>query len=184
LGFNFIAGNLGHGPVTTAAQGERVGIQTTAPAGITIVSAVSSPAEITNVNNGNQWGGGAYWAGGGRQWRSGDAVEADSGFASSYWGWQIICGASGGCTANAGIALNSVLLTGQEDRGPSIVAEGANNLYYQTSHYVWNPVGQPYPIPMATSDPSGVCLIQANVNGTDIPGPAATPDQVALAPGS
>jgi hypothetical protein len=177
LGFNFISGNLGHGPITTAPQGERVGIQTNAPPGITITRAVSSPAEIDNINNGNQWGGGAYWAGGGRPWTSGDPAEVDSGFASSFWGWQMVCGASGGCTANAGIALNSVLLTGEEDQGPNIVAEGANNLFYQGLQYVWNPVGRPYPIPLATSDPSGVCRIQAMVNGTVIPGPAATPDQ-------
>jgi hypothetical protein len=177
LGFAFIAGNLGHGPINTASQGERVGIQTTAPAGITIVSAVSSPAEIANINNGNQWGGGAYWAGGGRQWRTGDPSETDGPFASTFWGWQMVCGAAAGCTADAGIALNSVLLTGEEDQGPSIVADGANNLVYQSSHFVWNPVGQPYPIPISTSDPSGVCRVQAMVNGTIIPGPAPTPDQ-------
>ena len=88
----------------------------------------------------------------------------------------MICGSGSGCNQNAGIALNSVVLTAAENQGPSIVADGANNLFYQTSHYVWNPAGQPYPIPVSTSDPSGVCRIQAIVNGTVIPGPAATPD--------
>jgi hypothetical protein len=92
LGFNFIAGNTGSGSINTARQGERVGIQTTAPAGMTIISAVSSPAEIDNINDDGGWGGGAYWAGGGRQWTSGDTVESDGSFASSYWGWQMICG--------------------------------------------------------------------------------------------
>lgn len=176
LGFNFISGNTGHGPITTAPQGERVGIQTTAPAGITIVGALSSPAEINNINAGGGWGGGAYWAGGGREWHTGDTSETDGPFASSYWGWQMICGFSQGCSANAGIALNSVVLTGEENRGPSLIADGSNNLYYQTSHYVWNPVGQPYPIPVSASDPSGVCDVQAIVNGTRIPGPASMAD--------
>jgi hypothetical protein len=176
LGFNFIAGNTGSGPINTAPQGERVGIQTSAPPGITIISAVSSPAEINNINAGGGWGGGAYWAGGGRQWTSGDTAETDGPFASSYWGWQMICGWASGCNRNAGIALNSVVLTAVENQGPNLIATGSNNLFYQTSHYVWNPVGQPYPIPIATSDPSGVCHVQAVVNGTVIPGPAATPD--------
>lgn len=176
LGFNFIAGNTGGGPITTAPQGERVGIQTTAPPGITIVGALSSPAEIDNINSGGGWGGGAYWAGGGRQWASGATAEDDSGFTSSYWGWQMICGLRSGCSANAGIALNSVVLTGEEDQGPRLVALGSNNLFYQTSHYVWSPVGQPYPIPVSTSDPSGVCQVRAYVNGAAIPGPAATQD--------
>ena len=86
LGFNFVAGNTGGGPITTAPQGERVGIQTTAPAGIAIIEAGSSPAEITNINDGGGWGGGAYWAGGGRQWRSGDTAETDSGRSSPITG--------------------------------------------------------------------------------------------------
>lgn len=176
LGFNFIAGNTGGGPITTAPQGERVGIQTTAPVGITIVGAISSPAEITNINNGHQWGGGAYWAGGGRSWAAGQTSETDGPFASSYWGWQMICGAGGGCTANAGIALNGVVLTGAENHGPSLAAVGSGNLFYQGSHYVWNPPGHPYPIPMSTSDPSGVCRIDAIANGNAIPGPAASQD--------
>jgi hypothetical protein len=176
LGFNFIAGNTGGGPITTAPQGERVGIQTTAPAGIAIVSAISSPAEITNINNGNGWGGGAYWAGGGRQWRTGDPSESDGPFISSYWGWQMICGSGSGCTQNAGIALNSVLLTAAESQGPSVASAGANNLLSQNARYVWNPVGEPYPIPVSTSDPSGVCKIQVIVNATVVPGPAFSPN--------
>jgi hypothetical protein len=39
-----------------------------------------------------------------------------------------------------------------------------------------NPVGQPYPIPLSASDPSGVCQVHAIVNGSAIPGPAATAD--------
>ena len=77
----------------------------------------------------------------------------------------MICGSSSGCNQNAGIALNSVLLTAAEAQGPSIVAGGANNLFSQTSHYVWNPVGQPYPITVSTSDPSGVCRSRQSSTG-------------------
>ena len=177
LGFNFIAGNTGSGPITTAPQGERVGIQTTAPAGIAIIEAVSSPAEINNINDGGGWGGGAYWAGGGRQWRSGDTVGDRRAVLLQLLGLA------------DDLRLEQRLQPERRDRaqqrrcsplprtrGPASSPIGANNLFYQTSHYVWNPVGQPYPIPVSTSDPSGVCRIQAIVNGTVIPGPAAAPD--------
>ena len=74
--------------------GARVGIQTTAPPGIAINSAFVSPYDIYNLNNGQGWGGGSYYAGGGGQWTDGDPDEIDSGFSSSYWGFQMICGFS------------------------------------------------------------------------------------------
>jgi hypothetical protein len=176
LGFNFFAGNTGSGAITTAPRGERVGVQTTAPPNVAIVEAVSSPAEINNINDGGGWGGGAYWAGGGHAWRTGDGAEIDSGFFSTYWGWQMVCGSSSGCNQNAGIALNSVVLTGVEAQGPSLTPTGSNNLLSQSSHYVWNPVGEPYPISVSTSDPSGVCQVQAVADGKVIPGPSAPHD--------
>ena len=79
---------------------------------------------------------------------AGDPSEGDGPFFSNYWGWQMVCGSSSGCNQNAGIALNSVLLTAAEGQGPNLSATGANNLVSQTSRYVWNAVGQPYPIPV------------------------------------
>ena len=54
--------------------GARIGMQTNAPPGVAITSAVVSPYEIYNLNNNTGWGGGSYYAGGGSQWRSGDPI--------------------------------------------------------------------------------------------------------------
>jgi Phage integrase family len=154
--------------------GARVGIQTTAPPGIAINSAFVSPYDIYNLNNGQGWGGGSYYAGGGSGWTNGAAYEQDSGFSSSYWGFQMICGFSV-CTNYGGIYLNSIVLTATEDQAPGLIALG-NNLWYQGAHDVWNPPGDPWSIALESSDPSGVCSMSAVVNGVTIPGPSASPN--------
>ena len=53
---------------------------------------------------------------------------------------------------------------------------GSNNLWYQTGHYVWNPPGDPWPITLQASDPTGACNMWAIVDSIDVPGPSATPD--------
>jgi hypothetical protein len=63
-----------------------------------------------------------------------------------------------------------------ENQGPSLTAVGAGNLWYQTGRYVWNPAGDPWPITLQVSDPSGVCSMAAVVNGVQLPGPSATPN--------
>ena len=102
--------------------GARVGIQTTAPPGIAINSAFVSPYDIYNLNNGQGWGGGSYYAGGGSGWTNGAAYEQDSGFSSSYWGFQMICGFSV-CTQLRGHLLELDRADG--DRGPGARADRA-----------------------------------------------------------
>ena len=162
------------GSISSLPGGARVGIQTTAPPGIAINSAFVSPYDIYNLNNGQGWGGGSYYAGGGGQWSDGDPDEIDSGFSSSYWGFQMICGWSS-CSNFGGIYLNSIVLTATENQAPGLIALG-NNLWYQGAHDVWNPPGDPWSIALESSDPSGVCSMSAVVNGVTIPGPSAAPN--------
>ena len=51
--------------------GARIGMQTNAPPGVAIIAALVDPYEIENINNNQGWGGGSYYAGGGRGWASG-----------------------------------------------------------------------------------------------------------------
>ena len=155
--------------------GARIGIQTNAPPGVAITSAVVSPYEIYNLNNNTGWGGGSYYAGGGGRWRDGDPSESDSGFSSSYWGFQMVCGWSS-CSNFGGIFLNSIQLIATEDQGPGLTAVGSNNLWYQSSRWVWNPPGDPWSIALSGSDPSGVCQMWALLNGAQLNSPAQTPD--------
>jgi hypothetical protein len=155
--------------------GSRIGYQINAPAGITINAAYVGANAITNINNGAGWGGGGYWSGGGDAWVGGQTSESDGLFNSSYWGFQMICGASS-CSNPGGISVNTVQLTATENQGPTLTAVGANNLWYETSHYVWNPAGDAWPITLAASDPSGACRTWAYVDGRLVSGPSATPN--------
>ena len=155
--------------------GSRIGYQMTAPPGISIFSAQVGLNGISNINDGGGWGGGAYWAGGGDSWSSGASSRSDGPFNSPYWGFQMICGAAS-CTQSGAISVNTVELIAIENQGPSLTAVGAGNLWYQTGRYVWNPAGDPWPITLQASDPSGVCSMAAAVDGGDLPGPSATPN--------
>jgi hypothetical protein len=151
--------------------------ETVAPPGVTIEYATITGANILNVNNGQGWGGGSFFAGGGSQWYNGQGTEYDGPFSSSYWGFQIICGWSS-CSNPANIYAGGIQLTAVENGGPSIVATGDNNLWYQTrpNEYVWNPSGDVWPISFDASDSSGVCSMSAYVGGITKEGPASVPD--------
>ena len=101
--------------------------------------------------------------------------ESDSGFSSSYWGFQMVCGWSS-CSNFGGIFLNSIELIATEDQGPGLTAVGSDNLWYQSSGWVWNPPGDPWSVELSGSDPSGVCQMWAVINGVQINSPAQTPD--------
>ena len=158
-----------------SVAGQSVYIETVAPAGIAINSATISGAFISNLNNGTGWGGGTFYAGGGQQLYDQQADATDSGFSSSYWGFQMICGWSK-CTNTGTVEPGVITLTATENQGPALAALGSNNLWYQGAYYVWNPPGDPWPIPLQATDPSGVCAMGAVVNGRAIGGPSATPN--------
>jgi len=168
-------GFYGGGNGSSEPAGARIGIQTVAPPGVAITSASVSPWYIYNINNGQGWGGGSYYAGGGHGWHDSDVWESDTGFSSSYWGFQMICGWSS-CSNFGGIYVNSIQLTATENQGPALTAVGSGNLWYQGSHWVWNPAGDPWSIALSGSDPSGVCQMWAVLNGAQINSPGQTPD--------
>jgi hypothetical protein len=170
----FYGGGCGSSACAEPA-GARIGIQTVAPAGVTITSAFVSPWYIYDINNGQGWGGGSYYTGGGRGWTDADTQELDPSFSSSYWGFQMICGWSS-CSNFGGIYVNSIQLTATENQGPALTAVGSGNLWYQGSHWIWNAAGDPWSIALSGTDPSGVCQMWAVLNGTQINSPGQTPD--------
>lgn len=158
----------------TVAAGSRIGYQLTAPAGISIFDAQVS-ASIDNINAGGGWGGGGYWSGGGSAWNDSQNSLTDGPFNSPYWGFQMVCGASS-CNQRASIVVSDVQVLAVENQGPSLAAEGANNLWYQTNRYVWNAPNDPWPITLQATDPSGVCSMSATVSDHFVSGPSATPN--------
>ena len=87
----------------------------------------------------------------------------------------MVCGWSS-CSNFGDIYLNSIQLIATEDQGPGLTAVGSDNLWYQSSHWVWNPPGDPWSLALSGSDPSGVCQMWAVLNGVQINSPAQTPD--------
>jgi len=174
----FAGSNVGFGYFSGEAAlpaGSRIGYQMTAPAGISIYAVQVDVNDISNINDGGGWGGGGYWAGGGDSWSGGASSRTDGPFNSPYWGFQMICGASS-CSQSGAISVNTVQLVAVESQGPSLTAVGAGNLWYQTGRYVWNPAGDPWPITLQATDPSGVCSMAAIVDNGELPGPSATPN--------
>jgi hypothetical protein len=85
---------------------------------------------------------------------------------SRYFGWQASCNQTTCTPTGAGIVVFSVTgieLEAQETTGPALTADESNNLYYQSG---W--VRGAFPADLSGSDPSGLCSMQATVNGRSI----------------
>jgi hypothetical protein len=161
---------------TGAVAGDLVRFEADAPPGLAIIAAQVGMAWVLNVNNGQGWGGGSYWAGGGRGWYDGQVFANEGLFNSSYYGFQLICGWAH-CTNRGAILLNSAQLTALETTGPSLTAVGSNNLWYQGGRWLRNHNGDGgWPITLYASDPSGVCSMWAIANGVRIDSPSQTKD--------
>ena len=91
--------------------------------------------------------------------------------------YQVYCAAAS-CTGAGRINLTSVTLTASESQGPILTPEGSGNLWFQTrpGEWIWNPPGDPWPLTVAASDPSGVCSMSASVGLHQLPGPSAVPN--------
>jgi hypothetical protein len=162
-------------PLGPAAGGSYVVAQINAPSGITITGATATGSVFYSSAG---WYGNSYFYGGGTAWQNGQTVMTDPGFASSYWGYEVQCLSGYSCTGAGRLNLSSVTLTATETQTPSLVAEGSTNLWFQTrrGEWIWNPPGDPWPMTLAASDPSGVCTMLAAIGSHDLPGPSAVPD--------
>jgi hypothetical protein len=156
-------------PSISASDGHRGAWEADAPAGLEIVAASVPNQQITatNLNSGQDWGGGVYWAGGGQQ--IGDSTHAGYwyGFASPYFGFQIVCGANpcqAGTSADvAALNVVSVALSVRETTGPSLSAPDG---LWQTQGWVR---GQ-WPLNFSGSSPSGMCGLNGTLNQIPITG--------------
>jgi hypothetical protein len=168
--------SVGNFPQSAAVpSGTRGGWQITAPPGLSLVVAEVSLGEIGAVNSGAGWGGGSFWANGGNRWSFGMQNPFYEGpFNSSYYGFQVVCGASS-CPGGGNISVGSLNVWVSESTGPAISAPGSNNLWNQSGRYVWNPPADSFPLSLVGSDVSGVCSLSALVDSVALNGPSWSP---------
>jgi hypothetical protein len=155
----------------TVKQGQRADWQANAPSGLVIVGASVPPANLYTygINDGNQYGGGFYWAGGGAQANDEDSSAAFGPLWTSYFGWQVICGVSQ-CTDGLNwMAVSDIALNVQETVGPSLVAP--NGLWQSTG---W--VRGDWPLNFYGDSPSGLCSLEAIINGQEVAGASSGQD--------
>ena len=148
----------------TVANGQRASWQANAPAGLVIVGASIPAGQLSSngVDDGDAYGGGFYWAGGGAQTHD---LETSAGFGpirSSYFGWQVVCGFSPSCSTDYNdLSVSDIALYVQETVGPTLVSPDG---LWQSSGWVrgdWN-------LHFYGDSPSGLCALGATINNQSV----------------
>ena len=114
----------------------------------------------TGVNDGAGYGGGFYWAGGGAETHDN---EQGAGFTfwSSYFGFQLICGANPCRSGVSQLDVGEADLYVQETVGPTLVSPDG---LWQSSGWIrgdWN-------LHFWGDSPSGLCALGATINGQSV----------------
>src|SRR5579864_3970421 len=160
------------GPNTVSA-GTRASWEADAPAGLTITGASIAPNQMysIHINDGQSWGGGFYWAGGGAGTYDSTTSYGVSGLNSPYFGFQIVCGWStcNGNTHPAQFTVESINLYATETQGPWLAAPSG---LWQASGWVRGT----WTLEFWGDSPSGLCSESASLNGQSIPGATSTVD--------
>jgi hypothetical protein len=114
----------------TVASGQRGTWQANAPADLLIKDVSVLSFDVSGVNDGNQYGGGFYWPGGGAGVTDGaysgffGVDDGDAGFPASYFGFQVVCGASPCTSSGSYIHVEQMALDVEETVGPTLSAGG------------------------------------------------------------
>ncbi|MEO8966604.1 MAG: hypothetical protein ABI355_03360, partial [Solirubrobacteraceae bacterium] len=147
----------------TVAAGARATWQALAPAGL-LINNVSIPNfSSAGVNDGHQYGGGFYWQGSGYALRDQGGVASfgtasnTAGFPSSYFGFQLVCGANPCTTNSSSISVAQVNLDVGETAGPALLP---GKLWAQ---HGW--VRGDWPLSVSGDSPSGVCSLSVSLDG-------------------
>jgi hypothetical protein len=160
------------GPNTVSA-GTRASWEADAPGGLTITGASIAPNQMysIHINDGQSWGGGFYWAGGGAGTYDSTNQFSVSGLNSSYFGFQIVCGWStcDGNTHPAQFTVESITLYATETQGPWLAAPSG---LWQASGWARGT----WTLEFWGDSPSGLCSESASLNGEAIPGATSTVD--------
>ena len=146
-------------PSGTTTKGQTGRWQTATPPGLELVGATANQLVSAGVNDGGDFGGGFYWAGGGTG--ANDKTQGTLGMVfpspSSYFGMQLVCGKAT-CTQPATLAVQTFSLYVRETSGPGFSAPSG---LWQTTGWI----RATWPIVASADSPSGPCSLSANLNG-------------------
>jgi len=147
-------------------EGARTGYRITAPAGMTINRVDYDPSRLQNIADGYGWIGFTYSNSGTAPVHSpGTAVDAAASgpLNTPYWGIELRCVQSM-CVWPGEIQLSQITVVAAEAQGPSITpVADPGSLWNQIGHWIWNKPGDAWPLPVAATDPSGVCTLGLQV---------------------
>jgi hypothetical protein len=133
--------------------------QTATPPGLELVGATASQLVSYGINDGEDYGGGFYWAGGGTG--TNDHSPSTMGMLfpspSTYFGMQLVCG-KGTCTQQAGLTVGAFSLYVRETSGPGFSAPSG---LWQTTGWIRGT----WPFVASGDSPSGLCSLSATLNG-------------------
>ncbi len=151
-------------------DGKRAYWEADAPPGLVIVGAEIPPGQLASVglNDGREYGGGFYWAGGGAETHDSQTSAGFSGFTSSYFGWQVICGAKPCETINNWISVADIGLDVRETAWPYLVAPDG---LWQASGWVRGD----WAVHVFGDSPSGLCSLSAVLDGQTVATSSAQP---------
>jgi hypothetical protein len=93
---------------------------------------------------------------------------------SRYWGFSVSC-YQNPCYAplHELVDVRGIQLEGVDNTPPGVLALGSNNIWYQGNRWIRGS----WPASFAASDDSGICGMQAVIDGGLVPGPSASPNQ-------
>ena len=90
---------------------------------------------------------------------------------SRWFGWQVTCTISQCGAPYQILDVRGVQLVGVDNTPPSLLALGSNNIWYQSGRWIR---GSGWSASFEASDDSGVCAMQAVIDGQAIAGPSTT----------
>jgi hypothetical protein len=154
----FTASGFGLDSSGTSTRGQAGRWQANAPAGLAIVGASTNSMVSNGLNDqGGDFGGGFYWAGGGLQTHDGETGVGVGPFFSNSFGFQLVCGVIK-CTQPAVLDIGEISLFVRETSGPSFAAPTG---LWQASGWVRGS----WPFFAWGNSPSGLCSLSASLNG-------------------
>ena len=151
--------------------GSRADWQATAPSGLAIVGASVPNGSLvsTGVDDGEGYGGGFYWAGGGAGTYDGEPSIGVGPFFSNYFGFQLVCGVSTCTTGLSHLLVGEITLYVQETTGPTLVSPDG---VWQSSGWVRGD----WTLHLYGDSPSGLCGLGASISGQSVASSSSSQD--------